>query len=119
MMMTEMTIISSSSVKPGDGERRTADGEDRRTGPRPLTPDPSLVLPVTVLLPVQGRALGLGVHVEDVDAVPARRVGLVVAGARAPLGLAGGLVLVRHRVVGDAPQINFLAERELRAGRGG
>src|ERR1051326_8919147 len=132
MTMIEMTIISSSSVKPFDCGLRIADcgspfvetcisssgscvARRRLKRRAPViesairNPNSAIYLPVTVLLPVERRAVGLRAHVEDVGgACRAALVRRVVVREHAPVGLA------RYRVDGNLAEVMLL----LRRGRG-
>src|ERR1043166_1147506 len=81
MMMIEITIISSSSVKPRDcGLRR---------------------LPVTILLSIQRFAVRFRMNVEDVLTTPGVGGGGVIAGSKLPIRFA------RHRIDGNSTQVHF------------
>src|ERR1700752_2185347 len=112
MMMIEITIISSSRVKPcwraagaeGQGQRAK-----RGASPFPLCPFPLAVLPVTIFLSVQRRTVRFRPHIEDgFAAALARRVGGVIRRPNAPVGLPG------HRIDWNPPEINFRFRNLLR-----
>src|SRR5947209_10190036 len=119
MSIIEMTIISSSSVKPRSlREKLKGKRQKAKEGGRtlPLTPLRFcllpfafclLPLPVTVLLPVERFTVGLRAHVEEVGgACGAALVRRVVARKHAPLGLA------RYRVYGNLAQVALLLRDE-------
>src|SRR5688572_647296 len=115
MTRIEMTIISSSSVKPlwrargkrGRGETGKREGATSSLSPFTLLPFSPAPLPVTVLLPVERLGVGLRAHVENIFGgrlTAIVRVG--VARAQAPLALA------RDGVDGNLPEVDLLLRRE-------
>ena len=61
------------------------------------------ILPLRIVGAVEGRSLGLGVHVENVTATPGSGIGIVLDGLQIPVRSPG------HRVHRDAPQEANLA----------
>src|SRR5438132_256970 len=106
MMMIEITIISSSRVKPADFELRIADcGLKRKSALLESEIRKSkfeIALPVTVLLSIQGRRGRLGVNVKDINVVPRTLVRRLVARAKIPLSFS------RDGIDWNRTQVNFL-----------
>src|SRR5215213_5798227 len=93
MMMIEITIINSSSVKPAV---------------RHLLPA-CFVLPITVLLPIQCSFSRLGPHVKNILTAPRACVVRIVRRAQFPIGFS------RHRVDRQTAHVNLLLSRQLAA----
>src|SRR5215207_7521859 len=116
MMMIEMTIISSSRVKPRARVRRRK-GEAGRRARSAVTFSPLnlftrspflIVLPVAVLLPpVERLLLRARAHVEDVLLAAAGVLRL-----RLPARTEYPVLLARHRIVRHCAQVDLLLEGE-------
>src|SRR2546427_12648998 len=103
MMMIEITIINSSSVKPFDCELRIADCGLSGTAFKSAIRDPKseIFLPVTILLSIQRFAARLRMHIEDILTAPRGCIDGVVTGSKIPIRFA------RHRIDRNLPQIDF------------
>src|SRR5262245_39983481 len=102
-MMIEITIISSSSVKPGAKRKEQSAKRDFSPFSRPfaLSSLLSAALPVTVLLSIQRRGLGFRMHVEDVFTTPRGGIDGVITGTKYPVCLPG------HGINGNLSEIDF------------